>query len=100
VDDPARLWALFPSPVALVSFPPVTPDDVLTAARKGAYLPPGVSRHIVHGRAVRLNYPLDALRATTRTLEEKNADLTAWVREKMAQRRVRYYAESTYQFDE
>ncbi|MFN8448408.1 MAG: hypothetical protein U0521_07410 [Anaerolineae bacterium] len=54
----------------------------------------------MHGRAIRVNYPLEALRDGTLTLEQKNADLLAWLQSKMANRQVRYYAEATYQFDE
>ena len=45
-----------------------------------AYLPPGVSRHIIHGRALKLNYPMNKLRADL-PLEEKNQHLQQWIRE-------------------
>ncbi|MCA9906825.1 MAG: hypothetical protein KC547_23380, partial [Anaerolineae bacterium] len=64
------------------------------------FLPPGISRHIVHGRAIRVNYPLDALRDSSLTLDDKNARLQDWIRHRLASRAVRYYAEATYQFDE
>lgn len=92
--------ALHPDAIALVQFRPYTPEDILQAARESAFLPPGVSRHIVHGRAIRVNYPLDALRDPVATLEAKNVALTAWLHDKAAQRQIRFYAESTYQFDE
>lgn len=101
--DPAARAALFaphPDAIALVTFPACTPADIVTAARTGAYLPPGVSRHIVHGRAVRVNYPLDRLRDPHTPLDVKNEQLAVWQHEKIARRQVRFYAESTYQFDE
>ncbi len=97
---PAEIWHLFPDAVAIVFFPTYQPADIIAAAQQYAYLPPGISRHIVHGRAIRVNYPLDLLRAPDRTLEQKNADLLAWMQSKLANRQVRYYAEATYQFDE
>jgi hypothetical protein len=100
LTDPAEVWAMFPEAVALVTFPPYSPDDIITAARECAFLPPGISRHIVHGRAIRVNYPLDRLRDLTVPLARKNADLLAWLHNKLANRQVRYYAEATYQFDE
>jgi hypothetical protein len=65
-----------------------------------AYLPPGISRHIIHGRALKIQYPLDQLRDKVSSIEEKNTVLQHWVQEKLAHRHVRYYAEATYQFDE
>lgn len=100
VTEPAKLWPMYHDPVALVYFPHYLPADIIAAAKEKAFLPPGVSRHIVHGRAIRVNYPIDALRDTTHSLDEKNADLARWTEEKVANRRIRYYAEATYQFDE
>lgn len=99
LTDPGLIWSLFPSGVALVMFPHYQPQDIIDAAVQEAYLPPGVSRHIIHGRALNLNYPLADLRSKL-PLVEKNAQLAAWLRKQYAQRSVRYYAEATYQFDE
>lgn len=100
LDDDDTLWTLYPDATALIRFAPMTPADIVSAARQPDYLPPGISRHIVHGRAIRVNYPLDLLRDPHPTLEAKNAALLDWVRAKLAQRQIRYYAEATYQFDE
>ncbi len=100
LSDPGEIWALFPDAVALVVFPPYHPADIIAAAQQKAYLPPGISRHIVHGRAIRVNYPLDALRDPDTSLDQKNAALLTWLQNKLANRQVRYYAEATYQFDE
>ncbi len=100
LSDPEEIWELFPDALALVTFPPYTPDDIIAAAQECAYLPPGISRHIVQGRAIRVNYPLDQLRDPAVPLEQKNADLLTWLQNKLANRQVRYYAEATYQFDE
>lgn len=99
ITDPTIIWRLYPEAISLVLFPPYDPVDIVNAAKHKAFLPPGVSRHIIQGRALRLNYPIKHLRDET-SLEEKNAHLDAWVRNKLAKRSVRYYAESTYQFDE
>jgi len=100
ITDPTVIWRLYPEAIALVLFPPYDADDIVAAAKHQAFLPPGVSRHIIQGRALRLNYPLAYLSDITTTLEQKNAQLDAWIRNKLAQRSVRYYSESTYQFDE
>ena len=100
IRNPEKVWELYTDALALVTFPLFTPKDILAAARAKAYLPPGVSRHIIQGRALRLNYPIDRLRDTTRSLADKNADLQDWFQRKLTNRQIRFYAESTYQFDE
>lgn len=98
--DAEEVWTAFPDAFAQIAFPPYTPADIVAAAQQLAYLPPGISRHIVEGRALRVNYPLAALCDETLSLEQKNADLRLWMQNKLANRQVRYYAEATYQFDE
>ncbi len=99
LTDPGLIWSIFPSGAALVMFPQYQPQDIIDAARQGAFLPPGVSRHIIHGRALNLNYPMASLRSPL-PLAAKNERLQTWLREQYARRRVRYYAEATYHFDE
>lgn len=99
IGDSATLWSLYHEACALIRFPSLSPGDILYAAESRDFLPPGISRHIVHGRAIRVNYPLELLR-TQGGLEAKNAALSEWVRGKLARRQIRYYAEATYQFDE
>jgi len=99
LSDPGQIWALYPSAFALVMFPSYQPEEIIQAAIQGAYLPPGVSRHIIHGRALNVNYPMERLRADT-LLAEKNAELDDWLLAQYSVRSVRYYAESTFQFAE
>jgi L-serine kinase (ATP) / ParB family transcriptional regulator, heme-responsive regulator len=100
IHEPHQNWPLYPEAFALVSFLEYKPEDIMDAARHNAHLPPGISRHIIHGRALRVNYPFEALRDDDASLEEKNAALQNWLQNKLANRQVRYYAEATYQFDE
>lgn len=100
LHDPTLIWPQFPAAIALVIFPDYKPQDIVEAALNHAFLPPGVSRHIIHGRALKLYYPLVRLMDTSVSLEDKNAVLQEWIRGKLANRGARYYAESTYQFDE
>lgn len=100
IHDPTIIWRLYPDAIALVLFPPYEAEDIIAAAEHRAFLPPGVSRHIIQGRALRLNYPLEKLKDSDISLEALNDHLQKWIRAKMANRSVRYYAESTYQFDE
>ncbi len=98
--EPEEVWTLYPEAIALVLFPHYHPADIYAAAQPDAHIPPGVSRHIIHGRALQVNYPMMLLRDTMMTLADKNAQLTRWLQEKLAKRKLRYYAEATYQFGE
>lgn len=98
--EPMEVFRLYPKGNALVVFPGYEPRDIVEATRYKAYLPPGISRHIVQGRALQINYPLDKLRDHAVSLEEKNAELKAWLSKKLDNRQFRYYAEATYQFNE
>ena len=89
-----------PEVTALVVFPHFDPAEILELATSGARLPAGITRHLVHWRALRVNVPLEMLSDTHRTLAEKNRWLEGWLREKADQRQVRFYQESTVMFDE
>jgi hypothetical protein len=99
-DSLSQARHLYPEAVAIVVFPHYQPVEILDAARNGIHLPPGISRHIIKGRAMRLHYPLEALRENGESLEAKNDALRHWVQERVAAKRVRYYAEPSYLFDE
>jgi len=98
-DSLEWLLPLYPDAAALVVFPRYEPSEIMELARQGAYLPAGITRHVIPGRALRLNFPLDVL-FDDRSLEEKNAWLQGWLRAKLADKEVRFYQESTYLFDE
>jgi hypothetical protein len=100
IAEPAEVWQLYPKAIALMVFPRYEPADIIAAAHYKAFLPPGISRHIVHGRAIQVNYPMERLRDESVSLADKNAQLQSWLQSKLANRQVRYYAEATYQFDE
>jgi hypothetical protein len=97
---PTAAFADYPDASGLMLFPRFEPQHVIEAALYMAFLPPGISRHIINGRAVRLIYPMAAVIDTVTPLDEKNATLRLWIERRFANRAVRYYAESTYQFDE
>src|SRR5512140_496656 len=84
---------------ALIVFPRYRPDEILAVAMNGAKLPMGITRHIIPGRALRINIPLDILERD-QPLEEKNAWLDEWLKERMRERHVRYYPEPVFLFDE
>lgn len=84
---------------AILVYPRFTHQDILALARADARVPTGITRHIIPGRVLRINLPLVTM-SDTRPLADKNAWLEAWVHSKIADRSVRFYAESTYSFDE
>lgn len=84
---------------ALVAFGRFDKSEILDLARHAAKLPAGVTRHVIPGRALRLNLPLEvALRPGP--VAEKDAWLAAWVQQRLGEGRVRYYPEPTVLFDE
>jgi len=93
------LHKLYPDLAALVVFPRFELEDVVRAVAQGVLLPAGLTRFLVSPRALRVNYPLDQL-ASTRTVEQKQEELDHWLRTIVAARRVRFYGEATYLFDE
>jgi len=90
---------LYPEMAGLVIFPQYDTSEVLELAQEGELLPAGLTRHLIQGRALRINYPLSELKSKE-SLEEKNARLKAWLVKKLATKEVRFYGETTYLFDE
>ncbi len=98
-DNLEEARRLYPTLTGLVIFPNYEPVEVIALARDGELMPTGLTRHLIQGRALRVNYPLSELKSGD-SLEAKNARLAEWLRTKMATKEVRYYAEATYLFDE
>jgi hypothetical protein len=90
--DPKRL-------AAIMVFPRYKPEEIVQIALSGARVPMGITRHIIPGRALRVNLPLDVLE-NAQSLDEKNAWLDTWLEEKMKNRNVRFYQEPVFLFDE
>lgn len=90
---------LYPNLAGVVVFPQYDPFEVMALARDGELLPAGLTRHLIQGRILRVNYPLSELKSSE-SLETKNLRLQEWLRQKMASREVRFYGEMTYSFDE
>ncbi len=84
---------------AVVVFPKYRPEEIIRLAMNGAKVPMGITRHIIPGRALRVNLPLDILESD-QALEEKNAWLDQWLKHKIQERHVRFYQEPVFLFDE
>lgn len=84
---------------AVVVFPRLDKSDILTIAAASTKLPTGITRHIIPGRALRLNVPLEALRAPG-DAAGKHRWLQDVIRGRLLDHRVRYYPEGVFLFDE
>lgn len=89
----------YPDMSMLIVFPRYTPMQVTQLALNGAKLPMGITRHLIGGRAIGINIPLERL-ASGESLEQKNAWLQKWLMEKIHERKVRFYQEPVFVFDE
>ena len=96
---PAGMSRMYPDFGFLVRFRPIELQEVLQTAEAGLQYPPGLTRFVISPRALRLNYPLEWLRSRA-PLAVKQDQLAAWLRRKVLERRVRFYQESTFLFDE
>lgn len=94
-----ELRQLYPEGTALVVFPRYRPQEIMAFASNSVRLPTGITRHVIPGRALRVNLSLDVL-ASDQTAEEKNGWLRQWLTEKLERHEVRFYEESSYLFDE
>jgi L-serine kinase (ATP) / ParB family transcriptional regulator, heme-responsive regulator len=97
--DVEKLAQVYPQLSGVVIFPPFKIQDVLRLAGEGYMLPSGITRFTIAPRALHVNYPLDELQAD-KPIEEKNAELRKWLQERLEKKKVRYYAEPTFLFDE
>lgn len=86
-------------PGALVLFRRFEKVDIVALAREGGRLPAGITRHVIPGRALRLNAPLAWL-AGDIDAAAAQAALDAQLRQRWQTHGVRYYAEPTFLFDE
>lgn len=84
---------------AIMVFSVYEKDDLIALARQKAVLLPGITRHIIPGRALRLNVSLEILQAD-QELSVKQTWLENWLRTRNAERSVRYYTEPIFLFDE
>lgn len=83
----------------LISFRRFTPGDLQAITGQGERVPSGITRVLLPKRALRFNLHLEILRAGL-PLEEKEAWLQQTIKEKIADKAIRFYREPTFFFDE
>lgn len=97
--DLEALTKEYGSVAALVVFPPFTKRDILEISRSPVKLPAGITRHLIPGRALRVNLPLEVL-TSSGEIEQKNRWLAEEIHRRLLENRIRYYPESSFLFDE
>lgn len=89
----------YPNITALIIFPRLKPADILHAAINDYKVPSGITRHVIPARALNINIPIGILMADW-PYERKCEWLQSWWMERMAANAIRFYAESTFSFNE
>ncbi|MBI3760915.1 MAG: ParB N-terminal domain-containing protein [Chloroflexi bacterium] len=84
---------------AVIVFPSYSPAEITDIAINGAKVPMGITRHLVAGRALGLDIPLDML-SDSQTLEAKNAWLDDLIHKRLQANKIRLYQEPVFVFDE
>jgi hypothetical protein len=98
-DDLDALVEEYPDLSGVLVFPSYTCGQILSAALNGAKLPMGITRHTISGRVLGLNVDLVMLDSDI-PLEQKNLWLDNLIKSKIKGKRVRFYPEPVFRFDE
>jgi hypothetical protein len=99
LDDLDVLTDLHPDLAGLIVFPCYQFDEIINLAESGQMIPAGITRFSISPRALRVNYKISDLRSD-QSLAEKNESLMNWIQERVSQKGVRVYSETTVMFDE
>jgi hypothetical protein len=84
---------------ALIRYRDLTKDDVREAAVNGCRLPSGLTRFLLPRRVLGFNFSVELLRSKL-PLEEKERRLERAIHKKVTDKRIRFYSESTFVFDD
>src|SRR3990172_2374358 len=98
IDLPALIGE-YPDLTAVIVFPSFSPAEISQIALDGAKLPIGITRHVVAGRALGMDVPLEML-TEAQSLEAKNAWLEDLIHQRLKANKVRLYQEPVFVFDE
>ncbi len=96
IDDLARNYPNFS---ALVCYREFSKDDVFKMATRGVLFPSGVTRFSVPKRALSFGFPLSLLQGDG-SLAERQEVLHRMIIEKIRGRKIRFYEEPTFHFDD
>ncbi len=97
--DAKQFVQVYESLTGLVIFPAFEIEEVLEVVSQDLCLPSGLTRFVIAPRALRINYPLERLRENL-PIQQKQSALESWIQDRLRERRIRYYAETTFSFDD
>jgi hypothetical protein len=97
--EAGKFEGIYRSLTGLIIYPAIELEEVLEVVSQDLCFPSGLTRFIISPRALRINYPISRLRSK-KSLDEKQAELEMWIQDRLRSRRIRYYAESTFSFDD
>jgi len=85
--------------IAALVIPNYTKKEILKVAQEGKVLPAGVTRHIIPNRVLGLDIDLAMLKNKL-SLSLKNKLLEKFINKRIKDKRIRFYSESVFVFDE
>lgn len=89
----------YPDLTAVIAFPEFSAAEISQIALSGAKVPMGITRHVVAGRTLGLDIPLERLTAS-QSLEVKNDWLKDLIAKRLQANKIRLYQEPVFVFDE
>lgn len=93
-DNIQLFFKQFPNDNIIVIFPTFTPQQIIESAKSGILLPTGITRHLVKGRVLNINLPLN-LFDNKKSLKQQNEEQDRILLSK----RSRLYEEATINFE-
>jgi hypothetical protein len=97
--DLSMLGLEYPALTAVSTFPYFSPAEISQTALSGAKVPMGITRHMVAGRTLGLDIPLELL-TDSQSLDAKNAWLKDLIAKRLQANKIRLYQEPVFVFDE
>jgi len=98
-DDYKDLKKEYPKDNVLFVFNKFVHRDIVNVTKMRLYVPSGITRHIIQGRALRVDIPLEWLNGEF-SLTVSNDKLKKLIQERMPLGKIRYYNEPTYIFND
>ncbi|MFA6410169.1 MAG: hypothetical protein WCW26_01180 [Candidatus Buchananbacteria bacterium] len=83
----------------LIVFPKFKPQDIISVAKNNLKVPSGITRHLIFGRALRIDLPLEILKSK-KSLTWKNQQLNKLIAKRFEENKIRYYQESIFIFND
>ncbi|MFA5022216.1 MAG: hypothetical protein WC508_04020 [Patescibacteria group bacterium] len=83
----------------LIIFPKFKPKDIILVAQKNLKIPSGITRHVISGRALRIDIPLEILK-NKKSLGQKNLELKKLIAKRFEENKIRHYQEPIFIFND